>query len=103
VSGVESIEMTFVTKNVHVKHDAQRTSPAVLLSALSGAGLQASLGKREANEGKRSFNFLFLMPRAKFHVVYFFMEWLRKARFGRKRLDLSTSMETPESRIFIRY
>eukprot|EP00210_Caulerpa_lentillifera_P001853 g1782.t1 len=45
--GVESVDVTFVTKNVHVKHDAQQTSPAVLLSALNGAGLQASLKKRE--------------------------------------------------------
>lgn len=59
MSGVESIEMTFVTKNVHVKHDAQRTSPAVLLAALNGAGLQASLGKREANEGKNNLSVCF--------------------------------------------
>lgn len=40
-----------MTKNVNVKYDTKRTSPAVLLSALNSAGLQASLGKRETKSG----------------------------------------------------
>eukprot|EP00210_Caulerpa_lentillifera_P009390 g8952.t1 len=63
LSGVESVEVTFVTKNVRVKHDAQRVSPALLLSALNGAGLQASLGKREATSDSATESF-------PFHVLF---------------------------------
>eukprot|EP00210_Caulerpa_lentillifera_P009391 g8953.t1 len=45
--GVESVEVTFVTKTVHVKHDLRYTSSTALLSALNGAGLGASIRKQE--------------------------------------------------------
>ena len=50
-AGVMSVNVTVMTKMVRITHDPAKVSPAVLVSALNGAGLQAKLGKRESSSG----------------------------------------------------
>lgn len=50
--GVNNVEVAVMTKTVKVTHFPSMISPAVLVSALNDAGLQASLGARGHGPGR---------------------------------------------------